>query len=171
MTEERRQYMAAYRAAHREVAVAYALRYYREHPEKWVRSEKQKHEHAIVERAAYNEKPLRKAQALASAHSYFQTHKEQCVFSSKKHRALEIANTPADELLTLAQWHEILDTYQHRCAYCGVKSDHLTLDHVIPVSRGGKHSKDNVVPACRHCNCSKQARTPEERFGLVVANG
>lgn len=170
-TEAKREYLRAYRATHREIAIAYALRYYREHPEKWARSDKQKQKHVVTERTAYNENPARKAKTLASAHAYFQTHKEQCIFSSKKHRALELANTPPDELLTLAQWRDVLDAYQHRCAYCGRKSAHLTVDHVIPVSRGGKHTKNNVVPACKSCNCSKQAKTPEERFGLAVCNG
>ncbi len=36
------------------------------------------------------------------------------------------------------------------------------MDHVIPLSRGGKHALDNVVPACRGCNTSKNDRLPSE---------
>ncbi len=42
------------------------------------------------------------------------------------------------------------------CCYCGSQSD-LTLDHLIPQFRGGKHSADNLVVACRSCNSSKKA--------------
>lgn len=88
-----------------------------------------------------------------------------------KRRALQYGNTPIDELLTEAQWRDTLDLYHHRCAYCGKKSDKLTIDHVIPLSRGGKHSVSNVVPACRHCNNVKYAKTPEQWVGMKVTNG
>ena len=39
---------------------------------------------------------------------------------------------------------------------------HLTIEHIIPVSRGGKHAWMNVVTACRGCNHRKGNRTPEE---------
>lgn len=42
------------------------------------------------------------------------------------------------------------------CCYCGI-SDHLTADHLIPRKRGGSHSGDNLVWACRACNSSKHA--------------
>ena len=42
------------------------------------------------------------------------------------------------------------------CCYCGSQLD-LTLDHLIPQFRGGKHSADNLVVACRSCNSSKKA--------------
>jgi 5-methylcytosine-specific restriction endonuclease McrA len=86
-----------------------------------------------------------------------------------KRYSLKYANTPTDELLTLVQWRDVLAQYNGHCAYCGKKVK-LTLDHIIPLSRGGKHSKDNVVPACSHCNSSKGTKTPEERFGLGVAS-
>ncbi len=42
------------------------------------------------------------------------------------------------------------------CCYCGSQS-YLTLDHLIPQFKGGKHSADNLVVACRSCNSSKNA--------------
>lgn len=47
------------------------------------------------------------------------------------------------------------------CQYCG-STQELTLDHVMPRSRGGRHTWDNVVTACRDCNQRKGSRTPEE---------
>lgn len=55
---------------------------------------------------------------------------------------------------------EVMDMLSKPCSYCSSKA--TTLDHVIPVSRGGKHEPENVVPACKSCNSSKGARTPEE---------
>ncbi len=47
------------------------------------------------------------------------------------------------------------------CQYCGAKED-LTLDHVLPKSRGGRTSWDNLITACKHCNSKKGDLTPEE---------
>lgn len=54
------------------------------------------------------------------------------------------------------------------CQYCGSTED-LTLDHVIPRSRSGRHVWENVVTACRSCNQRKGNRTPEEaKMPLLV---
>ncbi len=63
---------------------------------------------------------------------------------------------------------EVLRRDHHSCQYCGV-TKHLTLDHVIPRSRGGKHSWDNVVTACERCNSKKGDRTPQEA-GMPLRN-
>ena len=47
------------------------------------------------------------------------------------------------------------------CVYCGSHKD-LTLDHVIPKSKGGMNSWDNLVTSCQKCNIKKADRTPEE---------
>jgi 5-methylcytosine-specific restriction endonuclease McrA len=53
---------------------------------------------------------------------------------------------------------------RHTCQYCGstFNSADLTFDHVIPVSRGGTKSWDNIVTACIDCNRRKGGQTPEE---------
>ncbi len=48
-----------------------------------------------------------------------------------------------------------------RCVYCGTTKN-LTLDHVIPRSKGGTDSWENLVTACHSCNSKKGNRTPEE---------
>ncbi len=52
------------------------------------------------------------------------------------------------------------------CHYCGrrVGADSLTLDHVVPVARGGTTTKGNVVPACAACNKTKKYLTPAEQI-------
>ncbi len=47
------------------------------------------------------------------------------------------------------------------CQYCGSQSD-LTFDHILPRSRGGRTSWDNIVTACAPCNLKKGGRTPKE---------
>ncbi len=49
-----------------------------------------------------------------------------------------------------------------RCAYCGVSQRRLTIDHIIPKSRGGKDDFDNCVSCCKKCNNKKGNKTPRE---------
>lgn len=100
---------------------------------------------------------------------------DKVAVSFSKRRAAKYANTPISEMLTSTEWLAILAEVNGHCAYCD-KEAKLTLDHVIPLSKGGKHSKDNVVAACAHCNSSKGDRTLEEwksvtRSQLETARG
>jgi 5-methylcytosine-specific restriction endonuclease McrA len=52
------------------------------------------------------------------------------------------------------------------CQYCGGSAENL--DHVVPKSKGGLHTWENVVAACRRCNSRKENRRPEEA-GLRLA--
>ena len=51
-----------------------------------------------------------------------------------------------------------------RCHYCGqtFPPDALTMDHVLPIVRGGKSTKGNIVPCCKQCNNDKKYLTPAE---------
>ena len=56
----------------------------------------------------------------------------------------------------------LLDAQHYNCVYCGAP-DPETVDHVIPVSRGGSRGRgQNLVSACRACNSSKGKRTPAQ---------
>ena len=50
----------------------------------------------------------------------------------------------------------------YSCQYCGTKTTDLTIDHVIPKSRGGSDSWENVAASCQECNVKKGDRTPKE---------
>ncbi|MFC3417614.1 HNH endonuclease [Algoriphagus hitonicola] len=54
------------------------------------------------------------------------------------------------------------------CQYCGSRR-HLTIDHVVPRSKGGKTSWTNLVTACNRCNVNKGDKTPEQA-GLLLRN-
>jgi len=63
----------------------------------------------------------------------------------------------------------ILMRDRETCQYCGAQPGraHLTVDHIVPRSRGGETTWENVVTACRDCNHRKGGRTPEEA-GMVL---
>lgn len=58
------------------------------------------------------------------------------------------------------------------CAYCGERSDRLQRDCILPISRGGRYTLTNVVPACPSCNaskCNQEVTTWLRRKGLDEA--
>ena len=55
----------------------------------------------------------------------------------------------------------VLRRDRFRCQYCGSR-DRLTVDHVLPKSRGGRDTWENLVAACTPCNNRKGSRTPDE---------
>jgi 5-methylcytosine-specific restriction endonuclease McrA len=73
----------------------------------------------------------------------------------EKRRAAE---NSVESTLTPEEWVEIKETFGGACAYCLRTDAKLEKDHVIAITRGGPHTKDNVVPACRSCNSAKLDR-------------
>jgi len=74
--------------------------------------------------------------------------------------------------VTIEEWNEILTRHEYRCAYCG-SDEKIEQDHIRPLSRGGQHCVENVIPACSYCNRRKGAKldwTPDltERVMLEV---
>lgn len=62
--------------------------------------------------------------------------------------------------------HNVMKRDAFQCLYCG-STKNLTLDHMVPKSRGGDSSWTNLVTACMRCNTRKGNRTPEEA-GLTL---
>jgi len=56
----------------------------------------------------------------------------------------------------------ILRRDNYKCAYCGRSDLMLTVDHIIPKSKGGNDSWENLITACTKCNNIKGDRTPDE---------
>jgi 5-methylcytosine-specific restriction endonuclease McrA len=69
-----------------------------------------------------------------------------------RRRNRRVAASASD--LTAQQWQALLQAWA-ACAYCGAQGCPLQRDCVLPISRGGRYTLDNVVPACRSCNASK----------------
>lgn len=75
--------------------------------------------------------------------------------AAQERRCATKAGLPAT--LTEAEWRCALEYFENRCAYCGATGVPLEQEHVIPLTKGGGYTVDNIVPACRRCNSSKQA--------------
>jgi len=65
---------------------------------------------------------------------------------------------------------EVFSRDRHTCQYCGHSKNDLTLDHIVPRHRGGGHTWDNLVTACKACNHRKGGKLlGEVRMRLVRA--
>lgn len=73
-------------------------------------------------------------------------------------RRLAIERSPNP--FTMKEWKCIVQEWEYRCAYCGIPTPKPTQDHIIPLSQGGEHTAQNILPACMSCNQRKSARGP-----------
>ncbi len=95
---------------------------------------------------------------------YTQNHKEKVYFKNHRRRIKIKSNA----LVVLDK--EIKRLYSSNCIHCGT-TENITMDHLIPVSRGGRHSIGNIVPMCQKCNFSKHSKLYAEwRYGNVGRN-
>jgi len=78
---------------------------------------------------------------------------EKVKASAKKRRKL-IADSPLNA--SPGERKRRAELFNNQCAYCG--EDYKHMDHLIPLSKGGDDSEENMVPACARCNFSKHTR-------------
>jgi hypothetical protein len=85
---------------------------------------------------------------------------------------LSIAAVPVEEdyFKNAEKRKEIFERDKYICQYCGEKvtPENLTLDHLIPQSGGGKHTRDNLKTSCLICNSIKSGKTYEEAAPLLL---
>lgn len=104
---------------------------------------------------------LEKAEALDIGSETWFVKSPNLVIAVPQHIRLTVASTERIWKVPPVNRREVLKRDSHSCQYCG-SNKRLTLDHVIPVSKGGQHKWDNVVTACEPCNQYKRDRTPNE---------
>ena len=127
-------------AAHPEKTTAYNRAYYETHRE--TINGRRRAYHAAHPEIINARKRTWKANHLSMVHAYDNRRR------ARKRAALCTAT--ADQVIA------ITSAYKGRCAYCGKKSDKMEIDHVIPLSKGGTHTPENLVPACKPCNSGKR---------------
>lgn len=76
-----------------------------------------------------------------------------------KHRKrLRLIDSP----FPLQEWKELLEFFNGWCPYCGEAEQKLSVDHVVPVVKGGTNDISNLIPCCISCNTLKHTRLLEE---------
>lgn len=94
------------------------------------------------------------------------------VAAYKRNHVARQFDAPGDGVSAL-DWMAVMDWAHYTCIYCrvalGVAESAVTMEHVVPLNRGGAHDVSNVGPACKSCNSSKQDRLPAEWLPKWVA--
>lgn len=70
------------------------------------------------------------------------------------------AGTP--HLITRDGWRRVLDFYGAECMQCGSEKN-ITMDHIVPISKGGEHSFNNIQILCHSCNSAKRCMDKDHR--------
>lgn len=107
-------------------------------------------------RARYARNPEH-GKALARKYQQSPNGRAVVLAANRRRRALERG---APGVVTAAQWRTICEVDGWKCEYCGkaLTEKTATMDHVIPLTKGGEHDPGNIVPACRSCNSRKGNR-------------
>jgi 5-methylcytosine-specific restriction endonuclease McrA len=64
---------------------------------------------------------------------------------------------------TVKEWNDLCETYNNKCLCCGRSDVKLTVDHVVPLSKGGVNFISNIQPLCGSCNSSKGTKVIDYR--------
>lgn len=123
--------------------------------------------------------------------AYYQRHKEVLAFKRAQHRekvnsrntawrranpekwaaisaAQRAKRKSTHESFTAGEWKDLKERYGNRCLCCG-STGPLTADHVIPLSKGGRGTIDNIQPLCKSCNSTKHTKCIDYRADAEAA--
>ena|SRR5690625_845868 len=142
-----------YRNANKKRLNNYAKDYYRDKKETILQQKKEyylENKEKIIERE--KEYRLKNQESIrAYRRRYKKENRDLFNHYKQKRRSLK-RKLPSS--LTTKQWIDIKNSFGNSCAYCGNKET-LHQEHFIPLSKGGEHTIDNIIPACANCNSSK----------------
>jgi len=166
--ERIRAYQRAYYKEHQARLIAKQHKYYEEHREEVLaacKAYREANHETIKERVRkYRQSERGKRARRVRDRRYEQSAKGRANarrgYTKRRQGVGAIVDFTADE------WAAMLGKHDYRCAYCGEPFDlcrEPTQDHIVPISKGGDHTKSNIVPACKSCNSRKNNR-PVEQF-------
>ena len=141
--------MKQWKTVHRVQESQRAMRWRREHPERAL---------------AIQRKYQQSGERLLYARKHRENNRDKYMLYENTRRAREKFKSTG---FSLKQWEMLKEIYDNRCAYCGKKSRKLSLDHVVALANGGRHSADNIVPTCLTCNVRKNTK-PAPQYQPVL---
>lgn len=170
-----RIYNKTYNATHIEKRRAYARQERIEHKDRVVQRERvyrEKNRNILAQKAAYyraRHPDKARASKRKSGRAYYHRHKEKAKTYGRLYRQQNKDKVNARThrrrarkqgnggTFTAMQWRVLCQKYNYRCLCCGKHEPDikLTIDHVIPIVRGGINTIDNIQPLCGECNSSK----------------
>lgn len=169
--QERRPYMQQYRREKAPEIAQTSKRYFANLPDE---IKAQRRAHRRKRYAAHREKYRQQKRKdywkhrmtrMAGLRRYYIAHPEIFTIGNTRRRARKAQASRND--FTAQEWKEMQQHYNYRCVYCPAdcqqckqRTHKLTQDHITPLSKGGSHTKSNIVPACARCNAKKFTGPP-----------
>lgn len=127
-----------------------------------------------VYKLQYRAKNLEKRRAYSR--QYYAEHREERLAYHRKWAAenRDVANTAKinyrtrkrdnEGSFTTKEWKDLCEKYGNKCLCCDVTDKPLTVDHVIPIKKGGSSNIENLQPLCKSCNSSKRDKIIDYRY-------
>lgn len=146
-----------WKADNRERISSYRKTSYRENPDKFRKQSLESRRRRLEKVMEYDRR-------------YKSANRQRCTFHENTRRA---RLRSAGGSFTTAEWNQLCAFHGNRCLCCGRSSKDvkLTIDHVIPVSKGGMNNIDNIQPLCLGCNSRKKDKVIDYRGAShVLAN-
>lgn len=159
--EKLRQYKKRHYRENRKRILARVKQYREDNPEKRKQYHKDNRDHLSASRKRYYRE--NRERELTSSKQWKENNPEKNREYNHRRRSLRMNNGGT---LT-AQDIRMIKTKNTECAICH-SAGNLELDHIIPLSLGGRNEPQNIQVLCKHCNSSKQAKLPEG-FAKVTA--
>lgn len=147
----------------RDDRITYSRKYRKENPDKIRANNEKFRTNGIAQKSAKNWRDNNKDKISVYNKEYKKQHPEKRTESERKRRARKFG---CQGNISSGLWIRILDFYGNKCLCCG-SIENITQDHVVPLSKGGTHTFDNVQPLCGHCNSSKNSKTIDYRNGAI----
>lgn len=147
--------------------------YSSDYRKKWYQENKAEHD-ARVKRWHANNKERMQAHQKRYSGLYYEKNKERISQRSRAYarmhpeygtictRRYRVRKQGAIGKYTVSEWRKLCAQYDYRCLCCNERKK-LTADHIVPISKGGGNSIDNIQPLCQSCNSRKGARTIDYR--------
>jgi 5-methylcytosine-specific restriction endonuclease McrA len=166
--EKRREYKRRWNEANKEKCREYERRWREANREKYLeimRNGVKRYQQANPEKKRERDRRWAKANREKKQETqrlYQHANPEKCRASNQRRRARK-RDQHGLVPVTAEVINQRFELFGHACAYCGAQHE-LTVDHFIPMARGGTHAPSNLVPACRSCNSSKGDSDPEQWY-------
>jgi len=173
--EHYQRYSKKYYLLHRRDILNYQQEYYQCHKEEILKRRQRGRQSEYLKEYLKEYRKTHRKEILKYIKKYQQTHKQKVIEWQRKYhsspkghlkinranhkRRARIKNTEAT--LTVEQWENILMIQSNHCNVCGkrfTKKRPPTIDHIIPVSRGGGLTYENIQALCKSCNSRKHAK-------------
>jgi len=159
--KERRASSRAYAHKHKKQRAAYNRQYQKENPEK-AREKSQLYRKRHPERIKeYGDeyRATNRAVLCERTSKYAKAHPDRMRENTRRRRALKLK---AAGSFTDSEFIDLCEQYNWICLCCKEEKP-LAADHIVPLSRGGRDSIDNIQPLCKSCNSKKSARIIDYR--------